>query len=113
MQATNPAAMLAAAMAPLGTAFGAKLECSRAHGVVTWCFCGQSVRVVENGSHASATFVGAPATERASGASLSPVYARGTSRYELDARGAERLVADMYDFFSGSREPAFVFTGIE
>ncbi len=58
-----------------------------------------------------ATFIDRAAVDRVSASLAAPVYRRSGSSYRMDAGGCERMICDLVDFFSGTREPGFTFVG--
>ena len=110
---TAPTTPFAAATAPLWASFGDDLTLWRDGDVVHWSYDGQTVIVSQHADGgATASFVDAPMLDHVSGASVTAVYRRTTSRcYQFTAESCKAMVADMIAFFSGEREPLFTFTG--
>jgi hypothetical protein len=104
---------LAAATAPLFSSFGDNLTLWRDGNVVHWSYEGQTVIVAQQADGAaSATFVDAPTVDAVSGSAVSAIYRRTAERrYQMTPESCQAMVADMMAFFSGDREPIFIFTG--
>ena len=104
---------IAASTAALCEKFGDRLTLVRNGDVVQWWYDGQSASV-ELGPDGTivATFVDRPERDAVSGDYASAVYRRNAAPYRLCAEGCARMVADMDDFFTGTREARFTFVSI-
>jgi hypothetical protein len=104
---------LAAATAPLFSNFGDNLTLWRDGNVVHWSYEGQTVIVAQQpDGAAAASFVDVPSMDEVSGTPASAVYRRTAERcYQMTEESCRAMVADMMAFFSGEREPLFIFTG--
>ncbi len=98
-------------MTPLAAKFGDRLVLQRDGAVARWTFEQQSV-VVELGPSGAiaATFVERPSIDFVSAQSVSSVYRSRASAYPPTHVGCARMVSDMVAFFSGAREPRFIFS---
>jgi hypothetical protein len=77
---------------------------------VCWQYAGQSVVIeLRPGNVLEATFIDAQGVDAVSTRPAVAAY-RSTTSYALTASSSERMAADLVDFFSGVREPKFVFT---
>jgi hypothetical protein len=96
---------------PLVSKFGEGLTLCRDGARVEWSYAGQSA-VIELTAQGTldATFVERPTLDAVSSAPAAAVYRPRTVPYALTPAGCTRMVDDMVDFFSGVREPRFVFT---
>ena len=114
---TGPSAQaFATATAPLISNFGESLTLWRDGNVVHWAYDGQTIVVeLQFDGTVEATFTGRPSTDEISGSGAVAVYRRAgfhDHRYRLTPGGCSAMVADMMAFFSGEREPLFVFAGV-
>ncbi len=77
--------------------------------MVCWGFDGQSatLELAADGT-LRATYIDAQQIDAVSSKPVAAVY-RSCSAYTLTEAGCHRMVADLADFFSGVREPAFTF----
>jgi hypothetical protein len=108
----QPASWLADALAPLDCTFGEKLRFARDGAVAQWSYAGHAAIVELTGEdRIVARFVGPPEMDTVSGEPAKPVYRRYEHGYALTRAGCERMVSDMVAFFSGIREPRFIFVG--
>ncbi len=105
-----PTPWLVDAFAPLGDTFGERLRFAREGSVAQWSFEGHAA-IVELGApdRITARFVAPAGIDAISGQPARAVYARDAHGYPLTRAGCERMVADMLDFFTGTREPQFTF----
>ena len=101
---------LAESVSPLRSAFGSRLSLVRDRNCVQWS-CDGNAAIVEfaPGNELRATFVAAPEIDTVSSRPVSAVYCARPRTYRLTREGSERMVSDMMAFFSGIREPRFVF----
>lgn len=113
MIATSHAHPLAASTAALCEKFGDRLTLVRDGDLVQWSYDGQST-TVELGRDGTivATFFDRPEHDAVSGDYVSAVYRRNAAPYRVCAEGCSRMVADMGDFFTGTRETRFTFISI-
>ena len=113
MFSLHSASALAAATAPLISSFGDELTLWRDGNVVHWSYDGQTVIVAQEADGAAvASFVDVPTVDAITGLPASAEYRRSVDRrYQLNVDGCRAMVADMTAFFSGEREPFFIFTG--
>lgn len=102
---------LAESTAPLTAKFGDRLTLSRDGNVAQWSYSGQSALVeLRADGTIEATYVGQAVVDAVSTELVSPVYCRrGGHVYRMTAEGCSRMVADIMEFFSGTREPGFTF----
>jgi hypothetical protein len=93
--------------------FGDRLTLERFGNEARWSFDGQGA-VVEFGSDglARATFEDRPSLDRASQQPCRALYRPQTAAYSVSLGGCESLARDVADFFSGVREPRFVFSSL-
>jgi hypothetical protein len=96
---------------PLVSKFGEGLTLCRDGARVEWSYAGQSavIELTPQGT-LDATFVERPAVDEVSSSLAAAVYKPRMVPYSLTPAGCTRMVDDMVDFFSGVREPRFVFT---
>jgi len=92
-----PGGRLAGVFAPLGTAFGDRVQFARDGSCAWWSYENHHA-IVEMSADGSieARFVAPPRTS-------------AVRAYALTQAGCERMVDDMLAFFSGAREPRFTF----
>lgn len=96
---------------PLTAAFGPGVTMRRDGNSVRWSFAGLAAFVeAEDESTIRATFEGDVARDGASHTAVAPIY-RAQRAYAFSGDGASLLAADLVAFFSGTREPYFVFSG--
>jgi hypothetical protein len=107
---SSAAAWLSDIAAPLVEKFGGNLTVSRTANAVCWGYGGLSA-VIEIRGDASllATFIDSEGVDEVSARPAVAAY-RTLSTYALTEPGCSRMVADLVDFFSGVREPRFIFT---
>ncbi len=100
--------------APLIARFGDRLALHREGKSAAWSLDGCVVTVASHpdGSLA-ATFVDRPVPDAKSNAPVVAVYRALTVGYHLNSVGCGRMVDDLVAFFSGVREPRFVFSRID
>ena len=114
MPQTAPAHWLAEAFAPLGETFGERVRFSRDGAVAHWSYADHAAIVELSGAdRIMARFVAPPAIDAISGRPVAPVYLRHAYGYALTQAGCERMVADMVAFFTGIREPRFIFVATQ
>lgn len=96
---------------PLAAKFGDGLTLCRDGKRVEWSYHGQSA-VIEFSPQGTidALFIEQPSVDAVSAAPTSAVYKPLGPGYSLTPAGCARMVSDMVDFFSGTREPRFVFS---
>ena len=113
VNATGSVHPFVASTAALCEKFGERLTLFRDGDVVQWSFDGQST-TVELGPDGTiqATFIDRPALDAVSGEYVSAVYRRSAAPYRVCAEGCTRMVADMDEFFTGTRESRFTFVSI-
>jgi hypothetical protein len=101
---------LAESVSPLRSTFGSRLSLVRDRNCVQWS-CDGNAAIVEfaPGNELRATFVAAPVVDEVSLLPVSAVYRARPRTYRLTPEGSARMVSDMVAFFSGIREPRFVF----
>jgi hypothetical protein len=105
-----PTTWLADALAPLGNAFGERLRFAREGSVARWSYDDHAAIVELGGAdRILARFVAPAVLDAISGQFATPEYVGAEGGYALTRAGCERMVADMVDFFSGTREPRFRF----
>ncbi len=106
---SSSADFFAGCVAPLVARFGDRLTLARRENVVCWRYDGQSavVELHPNG-RLTATFIGADGLDAVAARPAAAVYSTNVT-YALDPASCRRMVADLYDFFSGVREPKFTF----
>jgi hypothetical protein len=113
VNATGQFHPLASSTSALCEKFGDRLTLFRDGDVVQWSFDGQSA-TVELGLDGTiaANFIDRPQRDAVSGEFVSAVYRRNAAPYRVCAEGCARMVADMDDFFTGTREGRFTFVAI-
>jgi hypothetical protein len=111
MASLDPGRWMSDLATPLISKFGEGLTLCRDGTRVEWSYGGQSA-VIELTAQGTldATFVERPALDAVSSSLAAAVYRPRTVPYALTPAGCSRMVDDMVDFFSGVREPRFVFT---
>jgi hypothetical protein len=109
MHSSNSGRWLSAVAAPLAEKFGGRLTITRTGNAVCWGY-GDVSAVIELAPDGAlrATFIDAPCIDAVGGRPAVAAY-RARSRYALSEPGATHMVADLVDFFSGVREPNFIF----
>lgn len=112
MASLDPGRWMADLAAPLISKFAEGLTLSRDGERVEWSYGGQSavIELTPQGT-LNATFVAPPSFDAVSSSLAAAVYRPRTVPYALTPAGCSRMVDDMVDFFSGVREPRFVFAG--
>ncbi len=110
MQASESGSWLSELTLPLQTIFGTDLALTREENAVRWSYGDDSAFVELHSSGAAvAKFISHAMVDAASGAPLCAVYAAPNRTYPLTRPGIARMVDDMTEFFSGTREPRFTF----
>lgn len=105
-----PARWLTDAFSPLASAFGGAMRFSRNETGAVWSYDGHSAIVELSGpDRILARFLAQPQLDEISGRPTTPVYESAPHGYPLTPTGCERMVTDIVDFFSGTREPRFTF----
>jgi len=101
---------LSEAARPLISKFGDRLSLFRDGDRVQWSYDGQAaIFELRADGIVEATFVDRPAIDAVTSTTACAVYRGRGVRYFLTADGCTRVVSDMVDFFSGTREPEFAF----
>jgi hypothetical protein len=109
MSFSSPATWFTSIASPLTSKFGADLTVSRSGNMVCWGYDGQSAVVeLDPDGFLRAAYIDAERRDAVSDAPVAAVYRCG-SPYALTESGCRRMIADLCDFFSGVREPAFTF----
>jgi hypothetical protein len=109
MTSSPSAAWLSGIAAPLTERFGADLTLSRTGDMVCWDYDGKSAIVeLTSAGTMRATFIDCESIDAVSRTPAAAAY-RTSSTYALNRPSCSRMVADMVDFFSGVREPKFIF----
>ncbi|GAC1302919.1 MAG: hypothetical protein NVSMB19_12530 [Vulcanimicrobiaceae bacterium] len=91
--------------------YGPRLTMCRDGGAVRWALDGQRAIVEPDGAGAvRATFVERATRDSVSPVALAALY-RAERSYRLNEDDCSQLAADIAAFFSGKREPHFVFAG--
>lgn len=111
MNASDAALRLADAALPLA-ALGNRVAVERCGNAVRYG-CGHRSATVElqPDGRLSAAF-GERGFDAVTGLPATWLYRRASGRYALTPADGRRMAADMVDFFSGLREPAFRFVGV-
>ena len=100
--------------APLVERFGHRLACLRDGLSVSWSLDGQVAAVVSRADGSvGVTFSDAPTRDACRSVPASATYRSHDPGYVLANHGVSRMVDDLLAFFAGTREPRFVFVGIE
>jgi hypothetical protein len=109
--ASLESAWLADLAAPLVSKFGEGLTLCRDGRRVEWSYGGQSavIELTPQGT-LEAMFVERPVVDAVSSNLAAAVYRPRHVPYSLTPAGCTRMVDDLVDFFSGVREPYFVFS---
>ena len=95
---------------PLVSKFGDRLTIYREGNAVRWSYAGDSAIVeMRSGTAVAARFISRPSRQLASVEAVSAVYAAPDPMYPLTRSGVARMVDDLAEFFSGTREPRFTF----
>jgi hypothetical protein len=106
----DSARWLAEAVSPLTSKFGDRLLLFRDGNRVQWSVDGQAaVMELQSGGDISATFFDRPALDVVTSKPAAAIYRSRVAGYSLSPEGCARVVADMVEFFSGTREPRFSF----
>ena len=101
------------AFASLQAALGDRLTVDRRGERARWSYDGHSALIdLRTGTSAEALFVAPPVLEEVTQRPMRAAYRAGVASYALTPGGAERLAADMLDFFTGRREPHFRFAAL-
>jgi hypothetical protein len=110
MASFDPAPWFTELAQPLLSRFGHDLSLAREGECVRWSHADDTA-VVELGSGGAieARFIGHPVPDAASRAMVRPVYMSCGRNYPLTRPGVARMVDDLAEFFSGTREPRFTF----
>ncbi len=112
MESLDCGACLADVFEPLRSKLGNRLTVQRDGSAVRWGYDGRSALIeLRSDGALDATFIDRAAVDRVSASLAAPVYRRSGSGYRMDAGGCERMICDLVDFFSGTREPGFTFVG--
>jgi len=100
--------------ATLNHTFGERLTLHREARRICWTFEGQSALVeMHDERSVAARFLDKPAPDSAADDWVRAVYVPHRECYSLDARGCTRMADDLVEFFRGTREPRFRFTGAQ
>jgi len=101
---------LAHVFAPLVARFGDGLGLARDGRRVRWSYEGQAAVVELCDDKVEVRFFERPGIDGATKKACAAVYRPQGSGYALTPAGCAALGHDLVDFFSGMREPRFVFT---
>jgi hypothetical protein len=110
MESTNAGSGLASVFAPLIARFGDGLGLARDGRCVRWSYEGQAAVVELRDDTVEARFFERPGVDGATKKACAAVYRTRGSGYALTPAGCAALGHDLVDFFSGVREPRFVFS---